>query len=1626
MKHRQFILSATGRIAAVVTLAFVVAGSAAAEGIVAAGGAGAQPQVSSAANGAAVVNIVAPSASGLSHNQYQDFNVGKPGAVLNNSLSGGQSQLAGQLAANPQLSGQAARVILNEVVSRNPSLLLGKQEVFGQAADYVLANPNGISCNGCGFINTPRASLLVGRTDVEGGAIRSLTSAQNGNALSVGQYGLSGPQVLDLIAPRIDVRGTVSARDAIHAVSGFNRVDYASGSVTTLTAPQGVGALDSYYLGAMQAGRIRILSTAEGAGVNTSGRIAAEQSVDIDARGKLALEATQIHGGRVALAADSVDARARVSSDTQTQSQHDESWFIWKAGETHSSQTTRRDTVERSVIAGGDVSIRARGDATLAATDVNGDKVDIAAGRLTLAGQQSTDSRVDRYDAWKNSWSHNSEKTQTSDSQHGVRINARGDASLAASAGDLSLSGAAIQAGGDVRLAASGKLSAGALVESQGSRDRGSRKNEGASLQTGSWDNGETRETLRQTRIQAGGGVGLSAGGDLTLAAAAVDAGGNLVLGAGGRLDVGTQASASQSQTQNQQTYWGGIGGGGERNNGADASVHTGSTLKAGGKLYATAADGIAVSGSRLKGQQGAYAQAGSGGVVIDSAVDLARTRTDQRDGTVFNITRNAARGQSSQETVQGAQLKSDADLTVVSAGDVAVHGSLVQAAGALGVNAAGKVTVDAKAANASQTLDSSSLDLKFYAKESGDKQYRAGVRIEHNSTHSESQSTTHQGGALSGGSVAVNAGDEVRLAGSKLEATRGDASVSGSKISLDAVHDTQRSLSDSTTTGGGFYYTGGIDKAGSGYEVGQDISKTRSAQSQAQVSSADVAGKLTLNAGGGHGDLSNEGSRLQAGGDVTIAAARVDNRAAQSHSETHSDNTRWNVDIGANVDYSAISRPAEKAVKAVGGGQVVAAGQELGNLGAPNVGIDVAVKASGQSQHDTRTQATVSQIGGASVTVQASDRVTDQGTQYRASEGGVAISAAGHDFQAAADTRRHDESGWRSDADVRVYTTTGKDVNVDAKGKGGYSSATESRSDAVTGSIQAKNGVRLHSGGDASYQGTRIDAGAGALDVAAGGKLAFTQANNTASRSDFSVDGSASVGVHTSPVEGGRKSKGSGSLGVDVARAGQNQRDAQAVNLSAQSGVSLQSGADLTLAGGQIRSQGDVTLKADGRLDLATADSASSKTGGQWGGSVKAGGNGSQEGGKSSKGLTAGASVNLAHTDESLGQQAGTRIQADGRVALSADGSGRDAVHLKGASVQGSDVSIAAANGGAVLESAQNTEHRNNWALKLAADGGGGRSQDSAKPGEVDKTHKASGQIKVDVDQKDSLSQGNTRVQGGQVTLHSDGDLRLAGANVDAGRVTGKVGGDLVVESRKDQSSSTRVAVDLSAGHSNEKTPGLVDQAASVAGPFKDKAAAKGKELVNKAADKVEDKYNGYAFRNGLKEDTTASVRFDARSETVTLPEQPTTGPAASGKLDGAARKGGNWVKDQLLNEQTRGTSVAANVDVRVTRDDAVATPSGIAAQGDVALTVGGKVQLGGATLQSQQGRVDLGDARVETQAVSGSRYTGGGGVKASGSVADVAQQAIADIGAGRAPLIRAEHKSETQTLEGGIVQGK
>ncbi|MGO6693845.1 hemagglutinin repeat-containing protein [Rhizobium johnstonii] len=257
-----------------------------------------QPGVGTAPNGVPLIDIVTPNSQGLSHNKYDNFNVGTPGLILNNYKGEiGNSNLGGVTPGNANLNTSGpASVILNEVISGNRSALNGPIEVFGGRADVVIANPNGITCDGCGFINTPHATLTTGVPDIGAdGALKGFTV--NGGDVTFGSKGANlaagagSVDLFDVVSRAVKIDGAIYGND-IRVTAGRNKFDYATGNATALSATSGTPqyAIDGSALGAMQAGRIKMVVTENGAGVRMSGNLAANTNeLSLSAGGKISL-----------------------------------------------------------------------------------------------------------------------------------------------------------------------------------------------------------------------------------------------------------------------------------------------------------------------------------------------------------------------------------------------------------------------------------------------------------------------------------------------------------------------------------------------------------------------------------------------------------------------------------------------------------------------------------------------------------------------------------------------------------------------------------------------------------------------------------------------------------------------------------------------------------------------------------------------------------------------------------------------------------------------------------------------------------------------------------------------------------------------------------------------------------------------------------------------------------------------------------------------------------------------------------------------------------------------------------------------------------------------------------------
>ncbi|KNH32269.1 hemagglutinin repeat-containing protein [Pantoea vagans] len=311
------------------------AGPAMANGIVADSNAtpGQRPDVIATQNGLPQVNITAPNQAGISHNQYQQFDVAQNGAILNNSAVMTSTQLAGMIQGNPNLNPDtpAARVIINEVNSNNPSQLRGYMEVAGGRAQVIVANPAGIVCNGCGTINAGRMTLTTGKPQlnadgslagyqVERGVVRIEGGGLNGDPRHDTEY-------VDILARAVEINAGVWAKKELAVVAGRNRVSADAQTVTPL-ADDGSArpelAIDMGQMGGMYSGQIRMIGTEAGVGVrNQNAQVQAGKTLVVSSEGKLvwqsaAQDGVTQAGGDISLAArEDIDYQGKLHSGGQ-------------------------------------------------------------------------------------------------------------------------------------------------------------------------------------------------------------------------------------------------------------------------------------------------------------------------------------------------------------------------------------------------------------------------------------------------------------------------------------------------------------------------------------------------------------------------------------------------------------------------------------------------------------------------------------------------------------------------------------------------------------------------------------------------------------------------------------------------------------------------------------------------------------------------------------------------------------------------------------------------------------------------------------------------------------------------------------------------------------------------------------------------------------------------------------------------------------------------------------------------------------------------------------------------------------------------------------------------------------
>ena len=275
------------------------------------------PQIEETANGIPLVNITAPSSGGVSRNEYETFNVPDKGAILNNSYTLSKTELAGYVQGNNNMAERPAKIIVNEVTGTGSTSMDGFLEVAGNRADVVIANPNGITVNGGGFIHTGKAFLTTGKPIYDDrDNLQNL--AVTGGLIDIEGKGLNGKETesLAILSRAVKINAGIWAKD-LHITTGANNIDAKTLEASAIEGKGGrpAFALDTAAIGGMYAGRITLVGTEKGLGVNNSGTWSAEDNLTLDWNGDLKNSGTIYSKGNADLRASHLENDKTIAAE---------------------------------------------------------------------------------------------------------------------------------------------------------------------------------------------------------------------------------------------------------------------------------------------------------------------------------------------------------------------------------------------------------------------------------------------------------------------------------------------------------------------------------------------------------------------------------------------------------------------------------------------------------------------------------------------------------------------------------------------------------------------------------------------------------------------------------------------------------------------------------------------------------------------------------------------------------------------------------------------------------------------------------------------------------------------------------------------------------------------------------------------------------------------------------------------------------------------------------------------------------------------------------------------------------------------------------------------------------------
>lgn len=1279
-------------------------------------------------NGVDVVGIATPNAQGLSHNQYNTYNVNKAGAVLNNSLTAGQSVLAGQLAANPNLQGNAAKVILNEVVSTNASLLLGQQEVFGIAADYVLANPNGITCNGCGFINTPRASIVVGKPVIDKDEIQQYLLNNNQQLTVTGQ--LTAPDVIDLLAPTVTITGDVIAKNGINVVMGRSQVNASNLNQQALTNAQTQDSkgnqvvdvdtvIDGTLAGSMQAGRIRIHSADTQANLNTTGSVTATEQLHVNMAGDLSLKQASLNAGSGELSLTAKQLTIAGATTTQQgKGSHSEGeegqWWNKVHYDKQQRTTTTRYTDSR--LSGGNVTLTAN-KADIQASQLRADNLQVNADTLntsTVTTGTTTDTMLKKS---KGLWYNQTVTHTENNTLVGNDWQTTGD--MAIKAKQATLTGVNLQAGQNLSLTAD-QLVVNAGKTSNVNQTTVSYKNETAALKTGAHVVSNNQEVLATSQLNATGKLTLNTADNATVSGAALTAN-SIVANGKGKLTLNTATQQSTSEDVESYTQWGGVAGGKTKGNSTTTSTHRVTSVNANSISLANQA-GVSLLGTSLT-STGDIKLTSQADINISHVKDSTTQLTNNRHGTVFNITNASNKTQKTHETTQSASIKGNTlDLT---ANNISLVGSTLNSQDSLTVTATQTLNTDVADAQTNQLTENYHSGFYGYTKADGSKlKGKAGGGLQGVTTVTGTNTGVGTATTLNAQKVSVTAGTG-NIKGSQFNATT--VAIKAGTLNVGAGKVKSGSVDNKGVTSAGTYAAGSLTKIALGAAMGHEQTNNTTV--------TDTAHRSMLNAD-----------------EVSLSAIDRVKLSGVNFNVQHGSVSVTGKDI---ITRAAHNRTVETQVNGFGGVSLEAYAKL-----APAVGVNLSLDGEGNKKVTTTKKAVLTTITADKAELIAQNQLTDIATAY-ALQHDLNITAKNYTGKAAQNSTVSIDHYGKVGVDFDVYTDDFASVAAEIGTNGQYQYEQDGETTAVKGHIQADN-VHI----------TAQDALTLAHDVNAtnlltlGAKnITIAQSDNTQWKTHGGFDASGSVGLTYTPPNAFKPefdiSAGVNYLKVNDSQAVASQINAanvrvQATNTAKVEGATIQA-ATLDITAPKVTY--DAAYDKHKAFGIDLSGKLSLKLG------IKKGNVGS--GG-------AGVGADIGVVNEASTTAHGGTINAN-NVNLTAKG--HEALAVIGTDINADQLTLKNTSGAVIVRAAKSTVYKGNWGLGAHLGVAAGKKKV--------KNFGVGAHLDVDTENSTFYDQGNIKTKTATITANKSVDLQ---SSITADTLNVISGGDLNLSSARDE----------------------------------------------------------------------------------------------------------------------------------------------------------------------------------------------------------------------------------------------